>query len=823
MQKKILWGVAALVLLFVFAGCSQPTDFTYSGASPGNPGSLKADVSYEGLVLLTWDPVINAKEYEIYRYDTVDKTPRKLLAKPDRGATFYPDFVGENNQLVDGRSYEYTVVAVNNSFDGGAMPLKNGSSKVSAKPKIPEKGSELTANLDVTVGEAGDFILVTINNGQPNLSYSVGYAYGESILYWQTAFDWTAYGNGVETGGNEWIFEKTKYIRFLKAGGTNTVTVEYGFAGDQDGGFASYYSGGTAITQTITTSVGGSLPDIENFAVQREPEYAILSWDYDAAHETFDIYKAEVSSDPNFVAPWDTTDPTINFISDWEKVNVNPQAAGAKVIAKEALSSATKKYVYVIIAKNADGASSAPAYTYEVEANYQTPQISVRSRSDDPAAAEITWGLSQALGWSQEGATYKLERIKVDPVTYGGDVTLTPPSFEAVGEYENVPIATADYVLDFAVVIDKPEVDQSYLYRLTATRYGITAAPTFAILTTTVFNKNTNFTLSAYEGNDLANNAHYLDRALKIQYTGESAADKDRTIVLYRRKVTGGGDSTPWSQINSRDWTKGTDFYIVQDSVPDVSWSYEYRIEVDPGVDSIGRFNASGAKSIGGAGLTPVRAYGYGYELNNTGSAKNAIDVRRQDLGVTYTWSSTYEWPLKSGMIVIDSGAVSTDIVAIDGDQSANNGPSIEGMTIRVKYAIFDGIGATPKAISSITGADLNKYWYGSDEKDCVVQKLTSTAMTDIGPTGTTSNGQNTVFYLYYIQLPPTTAIADAADGEPTYGLFNNPPAASDPDPAAGDIPKGAFNDDDLLAVNYEWGTTTVSPPGDDKLNIKKN
>jgi len=29
MQKKILWGVAALVLLFVFAGCSQPTDYSF--------------------------------------------------------------------------------------------------------------------------------------------------------------------------------------------------------------------------------------------------------------------------------------------------------------------------------------------------------------------------------------------------------------------------------------------------------------------------------------------------------------------------------------------------------------------------------------------------------------------------------------------------------------------------------------------------------------------------------------------------------------------------------------------------------------------------
>jgi hypothetical protein len=823
MQKRILWGAAALVLLLVFAGCSQPTDFTYSGASPGNPGSLRADNTYDGLVLLTWTPVINVSGYEVYRYDTVDKTPAKLLAKLDRGATFYADFVGENNQLVDGRNYEYTVVALNSLVDTTgatqtALPAKNGSSKTSAKPKIPAKGSELSADLDVTVSEDGDFVLVTINNGQPNLGYWVNYQYGDNQFVFESAklASWQAQPdeeetNGLATGENDWIFEKTKYIRFLKVGGDSTVTVGYYFAGNQNGWLGGYYGGGVSKTETVSYSVGASLSDITALTITRKPDYALLEWTYIPGATGYEIYKAQVSAPPEFGNLGG--DIKITFISPWVKVDTSTpeQNSATTVLAKETLTSASGRYVYAVKAVGDGGASSNFFYAYELAYDYRTPQIVVNPRGDDSTKAEIKWGLGVPNNantiLSEEGATYSLQRLKVKATSYSGTPTLS--NFEVDGEWETVSIATLDYVLDFAVVLDSPLVGESYIYRLTATRYGLSAEPTFDILNTGNFTKKTNFSVARYEGSDKKANNGYKALSLQITYGGDPNADRDRQIAVYRRKVADGGDSTPWDKLTTLSWTakNKTGEYVVYDdtTVPKVEWKYEYRIEVDPGVDSIGVYNENPAKTV-----TDVRTYGYGYQLgaglfggkNVSGNVLGQYTVdSAQTLGVTGSTS----WATKSGMVIIDYGFMTSDIAtSTNVNEYKNEGPSIEGMTIVVDFAIFT-VGTAPVPFTTLAGQKDIKANYGvSESQSFVIQKLPGSVLTNVDENGTSTTGQDTTFYIYYIELPKTTSATEAVTGEPTYGYFNAPPAVEDADSTK--IKPTDFNNKRIEATGYEWG-----------------
>jgi hypothetical protein len=763
MQKRILWGAAALVLLLVFAGCSQPTDFTNWGGSSGNPGSLKADVTYDGLVLLTWTPANDAKGYEVYRYDTVDKTPPKFLAEiTQRGTTYYRDFVGEQNQLVDGRNYEYTVVAINNSFNASGMPLKNGSSKTSAKPKIPAEGTAVTANVDVEI-EVGGTVLVTFTN-QPNLDYSVSYSYGSGELVWvSTGVSATQVGGEDSAGG--WLFEPKRYITFPAVGGDNTLSVNYSFAG------GGWLGGGTAKTETVSYTLGFGLDDVDNFTPLRFPDFERLTWDPVTGATGYEIYKAQVSGDPTFTP---TGSSQINFISDWVKVdNTPPELNGNnEFVAKEALTSATGKYVYAIKAVS-DSASSDFSFAYEDVYIITTPQIFARVRDDDHTHVELTWD-------GTEGATYKLERAvaeRLDPnqAFTINNFVLTTGIYEPVGD----PVSTPDYVLGWGVVVDdNPEIGFSYVYKLTATEYGFTAAPTLALIYDGVFNTGTHFTITRSTGETKVNGRKIHEVSLTITFTnGNSDADRDRTIVVYRRKasITGSLDASPWIKVYTHEYTKGDGSFDFDDNdggssgIPrDPGFKYDYRIEVDP--NSVGK----GVFNDGVSQIDAVEAYGYGWSLGTDGTilTKNSTAL---PVSVKIPTSSDPEFDVYPGDVVIARGVLVSG--SPDGvTPYSNNLPNIDGLVFTVEFGVDVDVTADPRAPLVVT----------------VEKRVSKDAPITVGDSTTTS-------YIYVINLTANTGTTPPPyDGHATM-----------------------VTGEDLSALAYPWDAIEGAPdPTTDKLTF---
>jgi hypothetical protein len=182
-MKSILpLGVAITVLALVFAGCSNDAAFdvthTQTDTIPAlsGPGNLIAHPTdaewgkdgetyqgrdkYAGVVYLTWEPVIDAKGYEIYRKDLSDPTSNPVFVAGiinglNAQATSYSDQASAFNvikgwsdktdtpaeQEANKNQYLYTVFALSSkSTDGGRSALdvvQNGRSDVYVHPYIP--------------------------------------------------------------------------------------------------------------------------------------------------------------------------------------------------------------------------------------------------------------------------------------------------------------------------------------------------------------------------------------------------------------------------------------------------------------------------------------------------------------------------------------------------------------------------------------------------------------------------------------------------------------------------------------------------------------
>jgi hypothetical protein len=788
-------------------------------------------------VLLSWRQVASASKYTVYRYDTVTKKER-LLGDVEIDPTdpakslYYADFVSRDNQLEDGRSYEYTVVAVNNSFNQSGMPLKNGSSKVTAKPKIPAEGSAVTANLDVEIGPGGAGVLVKFNN-QPNLSYSISYVYGTNQLVYATT------GSPVSQDGDVWIFEKTRYLTIPSFGGAGIVTVNYSFAG------GGYYGGGTAKTQEITFDFGASGPSwgaSSNFWVTRSEDttpYTRYEWSNIGA-ASYEIYKAQVSGSPAF-APGGAVN--INFISDWVKVDTTPAelnngyaAVGTQGtpgyeppippqwVAKEIATSNTLNYVYAIIAKNDAGQDT--KFAYQTPASITTPDFDVVPRYNDKTKLQIHWE-------GDEGATYVLERCIADPLDDTQLTSLSNFVLRNPGEYTTVAVVKEDYVLGWAVVIDDdPPIGDAYVYKLTASKWGATAAPKFFVIDDGVFTNSTNFTIAKYtEPVALSNNA-FNALSVKIAYAGTAPeANIARTIQLYRKVSSSSGNNSlsPYEPIGpAYAWSAGQADHVFPDTVPDTSLKYDYRIVI---------YNADGvpvpnknAQATDHGKVTEIidlTAYSYGYKLGKYGTNaatsynENGIYFGPAPIYVSIiedatitsgsgsfggvattgnpnTGGITYE--MKKGLIIIDYGKEL--VVDNHDDQYTNEGPSILGMSITIEYAIHD---------TTITGTVLTTGTYATKTATLPVEVF---AKQD-----TATAGQTTTHYLYYIQLPngnditatPGTGgvIADA----PTLGFYADP----------ADV-ETDFDDDYIVAREYSWGPATTGglSTTHDRLNVKK-
>lgn len=156
-MKKILSIAAALVIAAAFISCGDSsdsfdgsTDTVITISAPSVTGK-----AYPGVNYITWEPVVGAGKYELYRSDDGDKNVLLTTVTPADNATLgYADIAAAGNNtaltIADGKTYKYTVLAIganataaNVNVPSRDVYLKGNKSSVSVKAIVPAAGTSV--------------------------------------------------------------------------------------------------------------------------------------------------------------------------------------------------------------------------------------------------------------------------------------------------------------------------------------------------------------------------------------------------------------------------------------------------------------------------------------------------------------------------------------------------------------------------------------------------------------------------------------------------------------------------------------------------------
>jgi hypothetical protein len=444
-MKKALYLSVAAVSLFamIFAGCDGSQDIFQEKdyAAISAPQNLKA-TAQPGLNVITWDVVKDAKSgYEVTRKDAVTGEVKTLAAT----TPYLADKVGFANQLVDGRKYTYTVVAKSGS------ELRNGSASVDVTAAIPARGDAtvVAAPTDIAfkpfANEGKDQLEVTWT-GDANLSYSAYYVYSDGtvpLVYER----WVTEGTSL----------KRQTIPFV--GGDTSVKIVAKWDG------AEYYKSAEA-SQTFS-GTGSILPNVSNFSVTPDSNgiYTLL-WNAVDSATGYDIWRAEFISgsltenwndneEGGYIPSWGGA-----TLGDWQSIDAtSAKKNGISFTLTESGVDTSKRYIYGIIAKNSEAKSplatdTTNAITQSIATTFSSTNI-VETKDAD-GKPQLTIGVDVA-----DGETVVLARATV---TIAGGI----PSVGAYTAVTGGTSAGAHYTW-----IDKPAIRDSYNYKLTVTKGGI--------------------------------------------------------------------------------------------------------------------------------------------------------------------------------------------------------------------------------------------------------------------------------------------------------------------------------------------------------------
>ena len=677
MKKSIFLGMMALALLFVIAGCGDPTTvFRQEPTALANPGNLTADVTYDGIVIVKWDSVNNASGYTVLRRDTETNATVQLVNNQPN--LFYIDAVSVNNQLVNGRRYEYIVRSISPYSSAGAAfgptIIQSGESRVTSDVvKAPDTFTPELAAGDISVtlleGLTSDSILVKFPN-KANLTYTIGYAYGkeEQII---REFTSTEQGNGA------W-YDANKQAVFPAFGGVSSVYVTAVHRS------SAWYVDAIKVVKEVEniTTVKVGLGSISNFNAARNLNAVSLTWsDVDGA-TSYSIYKASLSSSANlYFSPL----PSLIVSSDWTAVTaVQDRQANGSWKAVDSLQGYSGNYAYAIVAEGANGKSS-PAFA----GVGPVASSAIQNSTLDPVVIKADKKIQ--LTWTADtSAIYILERAEVKSLAKGQEASLN--NYQVVSAYDIVPTPAASYVQGRAVVIDTPPAEnKNYIYKLSTSIGGVESAPSYQFLTTAEFSTVVSAQLIRLTGNNA--NAFNIDVAVDTSSLGSTFTGREYDLKLYRR-VYSTAEETPYVEITAAAKKTHINTFTYVDTVDSLAHVYQYKIE------AVGYDNTDGESSA---------LYAYGADvLNNLQSAFTVGQVNNTANPVDIAGAGTTKLPGRS--VIIGTGYVQTT-------PAANSGPNFNGLTIKVKFPITAAPGTASQDVTIarvpyVSGSTTTYYYY---------------------------------------------------------------------------------------------------------------
>ena len=547
MKKFKFLGIAVCVLLFVFAaGCQNepkedpgPQEPQWTEEAPLGASGLEAKV-YDGMIILKWNnvnPVSSNNPYStIYKVVRRDPTTNidRVLTATGYNNNYYIDMVGWNNQLIDDRDYEYTVVFTRTDqliTTAGAVSsaIKIWESKITAKARIPDR-SEFTPTLDAdqinvtqytTMGGVNQ-IVVSFPN-EPNYQYRVAYTYGADQ---EIVREFESFPTSNTTAVN-W-YDPVRTATFPTIGGTNSVSVKAWFNSTDQ----SYYSGNAKVTKTAEFAITPTLNNVTSFQAAWVTSGGVrLTWNNVTDATGYKIYRAPVS---RYITSMVTTG-NVTVSGDWTVIDAAQEQTSSGWVAFDPTTDNTGHYLYAIIAEGAGGAKSTPAYAgpnaYTIT-GYNL-QASVPDNANAPRNVQLTWTANL-------NTEYALHYAEVQSINDPA-INATLYDYRVVGSFQAInlaPTALPAVRPNQATVTRNftGEDGKNYIFRLTATRNGVSETFMSNILNTNAFSKTVAFTIDAT--NDSPGNVR-----LEISDGINTFRRRDYTIMVYRRNVTPGSET----------------------------------------------------------------------------------------------------------------------------------------------------------------------------------------------------------------------------------------------------------------------------------------
>ncbi|MDR1251164.1 MAG: hypothetical protein LBK62_03255 [Treponema sp.] len=488
-MKKTLFAISVALLtagVLMLAGCEQPA-FTSEPTTPIKAPALSAEV-LPGAVLLSWDPVADVQEYKLYRKAGADSLP-VLLQDEITYAGYYVDKVGFNNSLKDGVAYTYTLEAVARGYaplTGAISDPKTVTATIPARtPTIVTAPAAdavtLTPYVNAGIGASNpDMLEVYWATEKANLPlrYVVEYIYGDGqtlpLVYGDTS-------SGSSLTGD--IYAKRAV--FPLVGGASTIKITARWDG------SNYYA--PASVTKAHTGAPTVLPVVGSISGSGSPAAngnLTLYWTAITGATGYDVYRAEItsggpSSSGNTYAS-NLEGATIGAYSLIAPNAGDTRQNGNDVYFTDAGYDSAKKWLYLVIAKNAGARSSGPALYARVPS---TPSVSdvnnfTVSTFQDTAADDDAWKVS--VSWDRvEGVAYTLYRA---PAEFDQS-----DSMVSVGEYTAIPAASLSEKDGKVIYIDtvgtgQLSLWQSYRYKVVGTKDGASTQST-RNLTTLPFGK----------------------------------------------------------------------------------------------------------------------------------------------------------------------------------------------------------------------------------------------------------------------------------------------------------------------------------------------
>ena len=474
MRKRTFVGLTGMVLLSVLflPGCPQPTDDT-----PPPPATLKlgkaglVGKAEEGVNYLWWDSLdsIGANAWSMYRKDTVTQEISTLTVTTNNNWNVASDVVDWNNQLIDGRVYEYTLYT--SSTSGGATTREKKDS-VTLQARVPARDSFTIPLTDADIevkkysgaSNGADMLLVSFPS-QPNMRYQVAYTYGKDQTITKDFGNFAAVWSDTSASpaasdlANNW-FAPRRAANFPLIGGANSVAVKATFVGNDNTVNGRYYDTAKVVPIALDSyTAAPALAAPTNFSATANINIIRYTWTHEDLDVTdFELYRAEVNQ--SVPSPEDvSTNANITVTGDWEQVALadmygvtnTSTPAGKDWKAHTILTNAdlAKYYVYVLFAKQG-GYQSAPVW-----GNSSKPSIPSVTLTATPVNATIQ------LKWdTADATTYKLEYAEVrhstNPLTAEADSN----NYELYGSYNLVnnesTVAATQYPQGKAVVNHAP-------------------------------------------------------------------------------------------------------------------------------------------------------------------------------------------------------------------------------------------------------------------------------------------------------------------------------------------------------------------------------